>query len=179
MKKISKYIAIIAILFLARFLCIKEKKTVLSFLGLIESRGRNSNRNSKINKLPVIKDSTKLISIIDKTPKKQYITYIYHSSICSYCSLIMDALEGNEHVEMVDMDEDSKLEDLIKTDKPIVVILKNINKEDSVERSKFYHELQTKGGKLRVPALEIDNHIMYESQEILAFYKHLLSKFEN
>ncbi|CXJ05810.1 conserved Plasmodium protein, unknown function [Plasmodium berghei] len=179
MKKISKYITIIAILFLARFLCIKEKKTVLSFLGLIQNKGRTPNRNSKIKKLPVIKDSTKLISIIDKTPTKQYITYVYHSSICSYCSLITDALKDNEHVKMIKINDDSKLEDLIKTDKPIVVILKNINKEDSVERSKFYYELQKKGGKVRVPALEINNHIMYESKEILAFYKHLLSKFEN
>ncbi|SBS91177.1 conserved Plasmodium protein, unknown function [Plasmodium ovale] len=159
-------------------LSVKETKPVIFFLGIVKNEGTNTFSRNKIKKLPVASDANDLISKLDLDGKKQYITYIYHSSICSYCSKVTDAIKDNNNVEILQFHENSKLEDLTYTNKPIIVLMKNINREDSIDRSIFYNELNKKGGKIQVPALEFNDHIMYESSEIINFYQHLLEKIE-
>ncbi|ANQ09596.1 Uncharacterized protein PCOAH_00040700, partial [Plasmodium coatneyi] len=178
-----------------RSLCVKEVKRpermmkmnvflllaiVFSFLGFSGAQHKNgmTGGNSE-QKLQVISSAKDLITKIDAEPvKSQYVTYIYHSSICAYCSKVTDAIKDNENVEIIKFHEDSNVEELIKTEKPIVVLMKNIHNGSSINRSIFFSELKEKGGKVQVPALGIDDCIMYESDEIIKFYKHLIEKVE-
>ncbi|EUD67818.1 hypothetical protein C922_02007 [Plasmodium inui San Antonio 1] len=151
---------------------------VFSFLGFCRSEPKNGRGGGNPEpKRQVISNAKELMTKIDGEPvKTQYITYIYHSSVCSYCSKITDSIKDNKNVEIIDFHEDSNLEELVKTEKPIVVLMKNINKGSSIDRSIFFAELNEKGGKIQVPALEIHDFIMYESDEIIKFYKYLIDK---
>ncbi|EDL44568.1 hypothetical protein PVIIG_01624 [Plasmodium vivax India VII] len=150
---------------------------VFSFLGFCRSEHNGTPGGNPAQKHQVISNAQELITKIDAEPvKSQYVTYIYHSSICSYCTKVTDSIKGNQHVEIIDFHEDSNLEELVQTEKPIVVLMKNINKGSSIDRSIFFAELNEKGGKIQVPALEIHDFIMYESDEIIKFYKHLIEK---
>ncbi|KJP85418.1 hypothetical protein AK88_04957 [Plasmodium fragile] len=152
---------------------------VFSFLGFSRSE-HNKNGLAGGNseqKCQMIGNAKELMTKIDVEPvKSQYITYIYHSSICSYCTKVMNSIKDNENVEIIDFHEDSNVEELVQTKKPIVVLMKNINKGRSIDRSIFFAELNKKGGKIQVPALEVQDFILYESDEIIKFYKHLIQK---
>ncbi|GAB67552.1 hypothetical protein PCYB_121200, partial [Plasmodium cynomolgi strain B] len=151
---------------------------VFSFLGFCRTEQNNGmGGGNPEQKCQVISNAKELITKIDAEPvKNQYVTYIYHSSICSYCTKVTDSIKDNENVEIIHFHEDSNLEELVKTEKPIVVLMKNINKGSSIDRSAFFAELNEKGGKIQVPALEVHDFIMYESDEIIKFYKHLIEK---
>ncbi|CZT62551.1 hypothetical protein PFAG_04855 [Plasmodium falciparum Santa Lucia] len=156
-------------------LCVKERNNGFPKRG--EGRylfGRNQMKSQDIEK-----NNKELSNKMDTQDSKQYITYLYHSSICQYCSKVTSMLENNDNVEIIKFKENNKIEDFGKFTKPIVVLLKNINKENSLERSIFYEELKRKGKKVQVPALEVNNIILFESDEIIKFYKKLLQKVSN
>eukprot|EP00366_Plasmodium_knowlesi_P002335 XP_002259832.1 hypothetical protein, conserved in Plasmodium species [Plasmodium knowlesi strain H] len=147
----------------------------LGFGGAQQKKGMTSGISER--RVQVVTNADDLIAKIDKDPmKSQYVTYIYHSSICSYCSKVTSSIEDNENVEIINFHEGNNLEELLKSDKPIVVLMKNINKGSSIDRSSFFSELKRKGGKVQVPALGISDYIMHESDEIIKFYKHLIEK---
>ncbi|KYN97286.1 hypothetical protein PGSY75_1351800 [Plasmodium gaboni] len=158
-------------------LCLKERNNAFSFIGFSKrGEGRHLFGRNQMKSQDIEKNNKELSNKMDSQDPKQYITYLYHSSICQYCTKVTSMLENNDNVQIIKFKENDKIEDFGKFKKPIVVLLKNINKENSLERSIFFDELKRKGKKVQVPALEVNNIIIFESDEIIKFYKKLLQK---
>ncbi|CRG95224.1 conserved Plasmodium protein, unknown function [Plasmodium gallinaceum] len=153
--------------------CFRQHKN-----GFVQNENKKPFNRNRLRPLHVVSTYKELLIKLNRDQSDSYVISLYYSTLCTYCNKVTNFLEKNKNIEIIKNYEKSKLEEVSKTNKPIVVLLKNINKENSYDRSEFYYELKIKGNKFQVPAVEINDCIMFESNDIIKLFEFLLNKIK-
>ncbi|CRH01574.1 conserved Plasmodium protein, unknown function [Plasmodium relictum] len=168
----------IVILCCTHAFCFRQHESAIFFFGFVQNEKKKLSSRRRLRPLHVVSTYKELLSKLNNEHKGPYVISLYHSTLCTYCSKITNFLEMNKDNVITKKYENGKLEDISKVNKPIVVLLKNINVENSIEKSPFFDELRIKGRRCQVPALEIGDFIMFESDDIIKLLKFLINKIE-